>query len=151
MCLVSKDTTIFTPYIVIHTTVTLFTVLCACAHVFFMCCTTPVGHFLRIRWKPKAIHQCRNKALVFNELLTVRVNVDETHQLRYARSFEVHISRVDSRSGIIVRFKSCFRCRDCRESHTNSLLIVNFVTFLFFSHLFLALPRTKMKKKGWQT
>ena len=150
MCLVSKDTTIFTPYIVIHTTVTLFTVLCACAHVFFMCCTTQVGHFLRIRWKQKVLYQCRNKALVFNELLTVRVNIDETPVEVCSLLWTTYFA-----SGLpewhYCPPKSCFRYRDCRESHTNSLLIVNFVTFLFFSHLCLALPRTKMKKKGWQT
>ena len=36
------------------------------------------------------------------------------------------------------------------ESHTSSLLIVNFVNFLSF-HNFLALPRTKMKKKRLTT
>ena len=106
MCLVGKDTTIFTQYTVIHTTVTgalywrtgsglcTCAVHSACAHVTFRCRTTPVCHFYRITWNPKAIYQCRTSALVPYELFTVQGNVDETHQLRNVRSFVVYVARV---------------------------------------------------------
>ena len=106
MCLVGKDTTIYSPFTVIRTTVTGAcywpTGLCACAvhsacaHVTFRCRTTPVCHFYRITWNPKAICQCRTSALVLYELFTVQGNVDKTHQLRNVRFLVVYVARVGS-------------------------------------------------------
>ena len=103
MCLVSEETAVFTPYIVILITVTTISWVCtwvghpACALTTARWCSTPVRHLTRITWHPPGIYSEPSKhhwgiTLVLDKLFTMRWDSGETCQLREAHFCVTYIS-----------------------------------------------------------
>ena len=108
LCLVSQETAVFTPYVVILITVTAITGVCtwvghpACA-LTTDSCSTPVRHLRRITWHPPSVKavilkQHRLITLVLNKLLTVWGDSGEIRQLRQTGSSIMNVARVTTLS-----------------------------------------------------
>ena len=121
LCLISQQTAVFTPYIVILITVTTKPGVCAWAGhstraLTIDRCSAPVRHFSRITWHPPSVwtfivKQNCFQTLIFDELFTVWRNSGETGQLRQTWSCVMcHVSNyLDCHIHSRV---FCFRCRD---------------------------------------
>ena len=103
LCLVSQETAVFTPYLVIRITVTAFS---CCAWVVHPACalttsrrrSTPICHLRRITRHPPSVWTVKPEtwvvALVLDELFTVWRDTGETGQLRQTRSFVMNVTFV---------------------------------------------------------
>ena len=130
LCLVSKEATVFAPYLVIWITVASITGVCtwvghpACALTTARCCSAPVPHLSRITWHPPGNWtlklQTRVITLVLDKLLTVWGDSGETSQLRKTRSCVMNVTKT------LLWIHKCPALTvvtdDC---HANSLLILH--------------------------
>ncbi len=115
MCLVSEETAVFTPYIIILITVTSMTTYTrvghpTCALTTARWCPAPVRHLTRITWHPEAISATNNWTITFilNELFTIWVDSGETRQLRQTRSCVMDVTWVTTISFTSLHESSAF-------------------------------------------
>ena len=133
MCLVSEETAVFTPYIVILITVTTITWVCtwvghpACALTTTRWCSTPVRHLTRVTWHPpskSSPHRPWMITLVLDKLLTVWWDSGETCQLRETRSCVMNVTWVTTSRTKSVHVRSAFTVvtDDC---NANSIFVTH--------------------------
>ena len=109
-----------------------------------MCCTTLVGHFLRIRWKPKAINLCRSKKLSAGKRW-LDTQIELSSFLCIMNIFREWTIGVVLLSVKVVSSLSWL----VKVTPTSCYLPILLIFCPF--HNCLALPRTKMKKKRLKT
>ena len=134
LCLVSQQTAVFTPYIVILITVTTKSGDCAwvghpaCALTIDRC-STPVRHLSRITWHPPSVwttiiteKQNRVITLILNKLYTMWRYSGKTRQLRHTRSCVMNVTWVTTSTAISIHMYSAFTVVTY-NCHANSTLI----------------------------
>ena len=134
LCLVSQQTAVFTPYIVILITVTTKSGDCAwvghpaCALTIDRC-STPVRHLSRITWHPPSVwttiiteKQNRVITLILNKLYTMWRYSGKTRQLRHTRSCVMNVTWVTTSTAISIHMCSAFTVVTY-NCHANSTLI----------------------------
>ena len=107
LCLVSEETTVLTPVIVILITITTISGVGtwvghpACALTTARWCSAPVRHLSRITWHPPSIWIVKPKTgaitLILDKLFTVRRNSGKSRQLRQFSSCVMNVTRVTPR------------------------------------------------------
>ena len=139
MCLVSEETAVFTPYIVILITVTTISWVCtwvghpACALTTTRWCSTPVRHLTRITWHPPGICSVPSKhhwvmTLVLDKLLTVGGDAGETRQLRETSSCVMNITWVTTPGFKTIYVRSAFTVVT-DHCHANSIFITHVTVY----------------------
>ena len=100
LCLLSEETAVLSPYLVIPVTVTGTAGVShtACALTTTGCCPSPVRHLLRITWHPPSVWTVKPQTgvitLVLYKLFTVRRDSGQTHQLRQTCSCVMNVTYV---------------------------------------------------------
>ena len=131
-CLVSEETAVLTPYLVILITVTIISTSTwvghsACALTTARWCSTPVRHLTSITWHPpgkSSPQEIWPRTLVLDKLLTVCGDSGETRQLRKTRSCVMNVTWVTTSRITSNNVRSAFTVVTDHR-HANSIFVTH--------------------------
>ena len=145
--LVSKETAVFTPFIIIGITVARSFWNCtwlshpACALATVGYCSAPVCHFSRITWHPPGMIALEHqwiKALIFDKLFTVCGDTGETGELQKICFRVVNVTWIRSCFFKSIHQRSVFAIVT-DDSHANSILVRHVTGHVKGWHAFFAI------------